>query len=145
MFVSTLPDPERHPLWPGIHRLLAQAAARLGSTHVWEPEDLLWIVIDETAIVAVLSSRLLEDDGIGVFRDVFDTYELHYHLAIESARSPRFRTIETPVSRSYPKKGKTPTKISPVRGNLHVMGVLLKAVRGRYRLTAEPERAGASR
>ena len=100
---------------------------------------------DTTNGFRAYSSRLLEDDGIGVFRDVFDTYELHYHLAIESARSPRFRTIETPVSRSYPKKGKTPTKISPVRGNLHVMGVLLKAVRGRYRLTAEPERAGASR
>ena len=71
---------------------------------------------------------------------MFDTYELHYHLAIESARAPRFRTIETPVRREYPKKGKTPTKISPLKGNAHVMGVLLRAVRGRYRLpkSAEP-------
>ena len=61
MLVSTLPEPERHPLWPGIHRLLAKAAARLGSAHVWEPDDLLWIVIDDQEIVAVLSSRLLVD------------------------------------------------------------------------------------
>jgi hypothetical protein len=61
MIVSTLPEPERHPLWPGIYRLLQGAAARFGSPHVWEAEDLLWIVIDDRQIVAVLSTRLLED------------------------------------------------------------------------------------
>ncbi|WP_374009007.1 glycosyltransferase family 2 protein [Leifsonia sp. LS-T14] len=100
---------------------------------------------DTTNGFRAYSRRLLEDDRIAVFRDVFDTYELHYHLAIESARSPRFRTTEIPVSREYPKAGKTPTKISPVRGNLHVMGVLLKAVRGRYRLPAAPETTEAVR
>lgn len=79
------------------------------------------------------SYRLLADQSVDVFRDVFVTYELHYHLAIEAGRSERFRTVETPVTRAYPKKGKTPTKISPIKGNAHVLGVLFKAARGAYR------------
>ncbi|GAA1701477.1 hypothetical protein GCM10009792_22190 [Microcella alkalica] len=79
------------------------------------------------------SMRLIEDPEIDVFRSVFHSYELHYHLAIESARLPRFRTTETPVTRAYPAGVKTPTKITPVRGNLKVLGVLLSAVFGRYR------------
>ncbi|GAA2567648.1 glycosyltransferase family 2 protein [Microbacterium binotii] len=78
------------------------------------------------------SAALLADTDVDVFRDVFQTYELHYHLAIEAGRLARFRTIETPVTRTYP-KGKVPTKISPVRGNAHVFGVLLRAVTGAYR------------
>jgi len=80
------------------------------------------------------SSRLILDPEVAIFRDIFITYELHYHLAIESARSSRFRTTETPVTRAYPATGKTPTKISPIRGNGHVLAVLLRAVTGRYRL-----------
>lgn len=79
------------------------------------------------------SARLLADEGVAVFRDVFTTYELHYHLAIESSRLGRFRTTETPVTRAYPAGQKTPTKISPIRGNAHVLAVLLRAVAGSYR------------
>lgn len=78
------------------------------------------------------SAKLLKDDDIAVFRDVFQTYELHYYLAIESSRRKQYKTIETPVTRAYP-KGKAPTKISPVKGNVHIMGVLLRAVAGRYK------------
>jgi dolichol-phosphate mannosyltransferase len=84
------------------------------------------------------SAELLKDDDIAVFRDVFMTYELHYYLAIESSRRKKYRTIETPVTRTYPKKGKTPTKISPIKGNAHVLGVLFKAVAGEYK----PEKQG---
>lgn len=87
---------------------------------------------DTTNGFRAYSSALLSDPEVDVFRDVFQTYELHYHLAIEAGRDERFRMIETPVSRRYP-KGKVPTKISPFRGNAHVFGVLLRAVRGRYR------------
>jgi dolichol-phosphate mannosyltransferase len=80
------------------------------------------------------SANLLSDPEVAVFRDVFQTYELHYHLAIESGRLGRFRITETPTSRVYPKQGKTPTKISPIRGNAQVFFVLLSAVLGRYRL-----------
>ncbi|MFK4115535.1 glycosyltransferase family 2 protein [Microbacterium sp. NPDC006705] len=78
------------------------------------------------------SAALLGDPVVDVFRDVFQTYELHYHLAIEAGRNSHFRTIETPVSRTYP-RGKVPTKISPVRGNAHVLGVLFRAAAGAYR------------
>ncbi|GAA2749812.1 glycosyltransferase family 2 protein [Amnibacterium kyonggiense] len=87
---------------------------------------------DTTNGFRAYSARLLADDRIAPFRDVFSTYELHYHLAIESSRDERFRTAETPVVRAYP-RGKVPTKISPVRGNAHVLGVLARAVTGRYR------------
>lgn len=79
------------------------------------------------------SAKLLSDSEIDIFRDIFVTYELHYYLAIESSRRKQYRTIETPVIRSYPKNGKTPTKISPVKGNAHVLNVLFRAVSGRYR------------
>lgn len=79
------------------------------------------------------SARLLTDSSVGVFRDVFQTYEMHYYLAIESSRRKAFKTIETPVIRTYPRNEKTPTKISPIKGNLHVLSVLFKVVLGLYR------------
>jgi dolichol-phosphate mannosyltransferase len=88
---------------------------------------------DTTNGFRAYSSKLITDSEIAVFRDVFQTYELHYYLAIESGRRKKFKTIETPVIRSYPKKGKTPTKISPIKGNLHLLTVLFKAVTNRYR------------
>lgn len=88
---------------------------------------------DTTNGFRAYSSRLLADKDIAVFRDIFQTYELHYYLAIESSRRKEYRTTETPVTRAYPKKGKTPTKISPVKGNAHILKVLFKAVAGKYR------------
>jgi dolichol-phosphate mannosyltransferase len=88
---------------------------------------------DTTNGFRAYSDQLLTDSGISVFRDIFMTYELHYHLAVDAARSKKFKLIETPVTRKYPKKGKVPTKISPIKGNTHVIGVLLKTVRGHYR------------
>lgn len=88
---------------------------------------------DTTNGFRAYSARLLADDTIAVFRDIFQTYELHYHLAIESSRDKQYKTTEIPVTRKYPAKGKTPTKISPIKGNMHVMGVLLKAATGKYR------------
>jgi glycosyltransferase involved in cell wall biosynthesis len=88
---------------------------------------------DTTNGFRAYSAQLLSDKNISIFRDIFQTYELHYYLAIESGRRKEFKTIETPVTRTYPKKGKTPTKISPVKGNIHVLGVLFKAVFGKYK------------
>lgn len=79
------------------------------------------------------SSKLLGDNKIDIFRSIFQTYELHYYLAIESSRRRNFRTAETPVTRAYPARGKTPTKISPIRGNLGILMILARAVAGRYR------------
>lgn len=79
------------------------------------------------------SAALLKDEDIAVFRDVFQTYELHYYLAIESSRRKKYKTVETPVTRAYPKNGKTPTKISPLKGNAHILKVLFSAVLGKYK------------
>lgn len=88
---------------------------------------------DTTNGFRAYSARLLADEAVAVFRGVFQTYELHYYLAIESSRRKQYKTTETPVIRTYPKNEKTPTKISPVKGNLHVLGVLFRAAAGRYR------------
>jgi hypothetical protein len=68
---------------------------------------------------------------VAPLRDVFLGYELHYYLAIRAARLG-FRVIETPVTRRYPSTGKTPTKISPVRGNLRVLRTLAASLLGRF-------------
>ncbi len=77
------------------------------------------------------SMNLLTHQKIQPFRDVFNTYEL---LAFISVKAPRIgmKTVEIPVERSYPPKGKTPTKISFLKGNLTLMSILIKAVLGVY-------------
>jgi dolichol-phosphate mannosyltransferase len=88
---------------------------------------------DTTNGFRAYSTKLLRDSGIAVFRDIFKTYEMHYYLAIESSRRKEYKIIETPVTRTYPKKGKTPTKISPIKGNTHILRVLFKAISGKYK------------
>lgn len=78
------------------------------------------------------SRKLLEDPRVAPFRDCFDRYQLHYHLAIEASRLG-FDCRELPVSRVYPATGKTPTKISGIRGLAAVMGQLVKVCLGHYR------------
>ncbi len=86
---------------------------------------------DTTNGFRAYSRRLLSDPRVAPLRDVFMGYELHYYLAIRAARLG-FRVIETPVTRRYPASGKTPTKISPVKGNLRVLRTLVAAVLGRF-------------
>ena len=77
------------------------------------------------------SRRLLEDPRVAPLRDVFVGYELHYYLAIRAARLGLW-VCEIPVARRYPAHGPTPTKISPVRGNLRVLRCLFAACLGAY-------------
>ncbi len=86
---------------------------------------------DTTNGFRAYSRRLLEDDRVAVFRDIFTGYELHYYLAIRAAKLG-FRCREVPVTRRYPARGPAPTKISPVRGNLRVLNALVKASAGRF-------------
>ncbi|PKG94196.1 glycosyl transferase family 2 [Pseudomonas sp. Choline-3u-10] len=87
---------------------------------------------DTTQGFRAYSRKLLLDPELAPFRDVFMTYEL---LAYLSYRAPRlgYRCVELPTVRRYP-TGEVPTKISSVKGNLLVLGVLLKACVGRYSL-----------
>ena len=76
------------------------------------------------------SARLLADERVGVFRPVFDSYEL---LAYLSYRAPKlgFACKEIPTVRVYP-PGKPPTKIAGLRGNLDLLRILARTVAGRY-------------
>lgn len=86
---------------------------------------------DTTNGFRAYSRRFLTHPQVQPFRNVFDTYEL---LAYLSVKAPRIgmRTVEIPVTRSYPKNGKVPTKISFLRGNLGLIKILLKAAFGKY-------------
>ena len=77
------------------------------------------------------SRRLLEDPRIRVLREELVGYELHYYLAIQAARRG-YRVAEVPVTRVYPKHGKAPTKITGLRGNAKILGVLFRTALGRY-------------
>lgn len=77
------------------------------------------------------SRKLLVDNRLCIFREIFDTYEL---LAYISVKAPRlgFKVIEIPVKREYPLIGKTPTKISFFKGNFKLLQILLFLFVGRY-------------
>ena len=86
---------------------------------------------DTTNGFRAYSRRLLTDPRVQPLRDIFVAYELHYYLAIRAARLG-FRVTETPVTRRYPVEGKTPTKISPIKGNLLILRTLAAAAFGKF-------------
>jgi len=86
---------------------------------------------DTTNGFRAYSAKLLTDNTINLFRNVFTGYELHYYLAVKAPRLG-FNCTEIAVSRRYPVSGKVPTKISPVKGNLQVISRLLGVIFGRY-------------
>lgn len=86
---------------------------------------------DTTNGFRAYSRRYLLHPQVQPFRPVFQTYEL---LAYLSARASRLglSVVEIPVARRYPATGPVPTKISPLRGNLHLLGILFQLLTGRY-------------
>ena len=86
---------------------------------------------DTTNGFRAYSRRFLMDRRVAPFRSIFVAYELHYYLAIRAARLG-FRVLEVPVTRRYPEQGKTPTKISPLKGNILILKTLFKACLGRF-------------
>ena len=94
---------------------------------------------DTTNGFRAYSRKLLTDMRVSPLRDIFVGYELHYYLAIRAARLG-YRVIETPVTRSYPRGGKVPTKITGMRGNIEVLKTLASVVRGEF----DPDRRPAS-
>jgi len=78
------------------------------------------------------SRKYLEHPRVVPFRNVFNTYELVAYLSVRASQLG-LKVCEVPVSRTYP-KGKTPTKISPFRGNIVLMAILLKTWFGIYNL-----------
>ncbi len=86
---------------------------------------------DTTNGFRAYSRKFLLDTRVQPFRDVFETYELHYYLAV---RAPRLGFIarEIPVSRVYPSDRSVPTKIGSFRQKLDLLLLVLRSVIGSY-------------
>jgi dolichol-phosphate mannosyltransferase len=85
---------------------------------------------DTTQGFRAYSRKMLLDQRVQPFREVFAGYEL---LAYLSYRAPKlgFQCVELPTIRRYP-AGEVPTKISGIRGQLNILKVLVKSCLGRY-------------
>lgn len=86
---------------------------------------------DTTNAYRAYSARYLQDGRVQPLRDIFMTYELLAYLSVRATQIG-MKACEVPVTRAYPKTGKTPTKISFFKGNSELMKILLKNARGAY-------------
>ncbi|SOC04140.1 glycosyltransferase family 2 protein [Pseudobutyrivibrio ruminis] len=86
---------------------------------------------DTTNAYRAYSDRYLKDDRVQPLRDIFMSYELLAYLSVRATQLG-MKACEIPVTRAYPKEGKTPTKISFFKGNSELMKILLRNARGAY-------------
>lgn len=87
---------------------------------------------DTTNAYRAYSKKYLEHKEVKPFRDIFITYELLAYLSVRASQLG-LKTCEVPVTRSYPKNEKTPTKISPLKGNWLLFSILIKNAFGKYK------------
>lgn len=87
---------------------------------------------DTTNAYRAYSARYLQDDRVQPLRDIFMTYELLAYLSVRASQLG-YQVCEIPVTRAYPRTGKTPTKISFFKGNSELMKILCKNFLGAYR------------
>lgn len=87
---------------------------------------------DTTNAYRAYSKNYLTNAKVKPFRDIFMTYELLAYLSVR-ADQLKMKTCEIPVKREYPKKGKTPTKISFFKGNFELMKILFSNLFGKYK------------
>ena len=86
---------------------------------------------DTTNAYRAYSKRYITHPKVQPFRDIFVTYELLAYLSVKASQLG-LETCEVPVRREYPKKGKTPTKISFIKGNWNLMKILFRNLQGKY-------------
>lgn len=86
---------------------------------------------DTTNAYRAYSARYLKDKRVQPLRDIFVTYELLAYLSVRATQLG-YKACEIPVTRAYPKTGKTPTKISFFMGNSELMKILFKNLCGAY-------------
>ena len=86
---------------------------------------------DTTNAYRAYSIKYLKDERVAPLRDIFMEYELLAYLSVRASQLG-YKVCEIPVTRAYPPKGKTPTKITHVKGNMRLMSVLLKNAFGEY-------------
>jgi hypothetical protein len=77
------------------------------------------------------SVKLLTDQRVKPFRNVFIGYELLFYLGVRSAQL-KMKVCELPVYRGYPSQGKTPTKITGFKALWKVLETGLKTAIGYY-------------
>jgi len=87
---------------------------------------------DTTNAFRAYSRNYLEHPEVLPLRDIFQTYELLAYLSVR-ADQLGMKTLEIPVTRAYPKDEKTPTKISPLKGNSELIRILLCNLLGKYK------------
>ena len=87
---------------------------------------------DTTNAYRAYSAKYLLDIRVQPLRDIFMTYELLAYLSVRATQIG-LKACEIPVTRAYPKKGKTPTKISFFKGNSELMKILIRNFRGVYK------------
>ncbi len=86
---------------------------------------------DTTNAYRAYSRKYITHPKLQIYRDVFQTYELLAYLSVRATRLG-LKACEIPVTRAYPKNEKTPTKISPFKGNAELMKILFKNLFGCY-------------
>jgi len=86
---------------------------------------------DTTNAYRAYSAEYLLDERVKPLRDIFMTYELLAYLSVRASQLG-YKVCEIPVTRAYPKTGKTPTKISFLKGNSQLMKILISNFFGKY-------------
>jgi len=86
---------------------------------------------DTTNAYRAYSKKYITHEKVKPFRDIFVTYELLAYLSVRASQLG-LKTCEIPVKREYPKKGKTPTKISFFKGNSKLLRILISNMFGKY-------------
>ncbi|WP_298146242.1 glycosyltransferase family 2 protein [Flavobacterium sp.] len=87
---------------------------------------------DTTNAFRGYSRKYLTHASVQPLRDIFVTYELLAYLSVRASQLG-MKVTEVPVSRVYPAKGKTPTKISFFKGNGGLLKILFLNLLGRYK------------
>ena len=87
---------------------------------------------DTTNAFRAYSAKYLFDNRTDVFRNIFIGYELLAYLSVRATQL-EYKACEIPVTRAYPKTGKTPTKISFFKGHWNLMKILIKNLFGVYK------------
>ena len=96
---------------------------------------------DTTNAYRGYSVRYLQDERVQPLREIFSGYELLAYLSVRATQIG-MRACEIPVARVYPPKEKTPTKISPFRGNFNLFRILMRNASGAYQPERTREKAG---
>lgn len=86
---------------------------------------------DTTNAYRAYSAKYLRDERVQPLRDIFMTYELLAYLSVRATQIG-LKACEIPVTRAYPKEGKTPTKISFFKGNSELIKILINNMLNKY-------------